>query len=245
MYNTGLIIFAVTATVKSILSKSLYPGMLLCLIAASLGVPIPEDVPLILGGALCRVQEGNLIFAVGIGLIGVMSGDIVLYWAGRKFGIDILTRKPFRYIVKPDHIEQVKIQFQKRGNWIIFFGRFFAGIRAMMCVTSGICRIKAWKFILIDFSGALVSVPLLVWLGWWSSSHIEKVLKGTVAIERIVGGIAIFILLIWFAFLYIKRRRKRNKFKGAGTVQPAKVDISTICGCKEDPSDDPQKDSTV
>ncbi len=244
MLKSGLVILAITSTVKSILSKSLYPGMLLCLVAASLGVPIPEDVPLILGGALCRVQDGELYFAIMIGLVGVMSGDIVLYYAGKRFGIDILQRKPFRYIVTSDHIEQVKCQFEKRGNWIIFFGRFFAGVRAVMCVTSGICRVKAWKFILIDFSGALISVPFLVWLGWWSSSRIERVLKGTVAIERVVGGIVIFVLLVWFGFLYFRRRWKKHH-AATGKAESPEASCTSVCGCKEDSPNEGPEDPSI
>jgi membrane protein DedA with SNARE-associated domain len=229
MLNTGLLILAITTTIKSILSKSLYPGMLLCLIAASLGVPIPEDVPLILGGALCRLQDGEIYYAILIGMIGVLSGDIVLYYAGRRFGLDILKKKPFSYLVTTFHIEQMQGHFKKRGNWIIFFGRFFAGVRAVMCVTSGICRVPAWKFVLIDFSGALISVPFLVGLGWWFSNHFEAVLKKTMSIERIVGAMAVIILLIWFTFIYFKHRRKRKLLEQNGGIAP----------------DDSNKDSSV
>ncbi len=215
-----MFILAVTTTVKSILDKSLYPGMLLCLIAASLGVPIPEDVPLILGGALCRLQEGEIFYAILVGMIGVLSGDVVLYYAGRRFGLDILQKKPFNYLVTSSHIEQMQGHFKKRGNWIIFFGRFFAGIRAVMCVTSGICRVPAWKFVLIDFTGALISVPFLIGLGWWGSNHIGKVLKTTMSIERIVGGIVILVLLTWFVFLFFKRQKKRRLLEQNGGKTP-------------------------
>lgn len=234
------------ATVQAILNKSLYPGMFLLLVIASLGVPIPEDIPLILGGCLCRLRSGGdtreIIYPITIGLIGVLSGDIVLFMGGRRMGIDVLKRRPFRYLVTAEHIAQMQHQFRKRGNWIIFFGRFFAGVRAVMCVTSGICRIPAWKFILIDFTGALISVPFLVGLGWWFSNRIEKVLRGTVAIERIVGGIVVLVLVIWFVYIYFaKRRKRRPAHPGPGSLP----DPGVVCETGEGGFDERKQDSTV
>jgi membrane protein DedA with SNARE-associated domain len=85
-----------------------------------------------------------------------------------------------------------------------------------MCVTSGICRVPFWKFITIDFSGALISVPVLIWLGWWGSNHIESVLHKTMSIERIVGGIAAIIILIWIGFAVFKYYRKRKHLEQRG-----------------------------
>ncbi|MFA5865137.1 MAG: DedA family protein [Phycisphaerae bacterium] len=191
-----------------ILSKSLYIGMLLLLFAASLGVPLPEDIPLLLGGALCRLGYGEVRYAILIGMVGVLSGDIVLYYAGRRFGMDVLKLKPFRALLTPSHIAHMKLQFRKRGNWIIFFGRFFAGVRSIMCVTAGMCKVPAWKFILIDFTGALCSVPLLISLGWVFSDRITKVTKQVATVEKIFAGMIALTLLIWILYIHLSKRSK-------------------------------------
>ncbi len=234
------------ATVQAILNKSLYPGMLILLVGASLGVPIPEDIPLILGGGLCRLQSGgdvgDILYPIIIGLIGVLSGDIVLFMGGRRMGLDVLRRRPFRYLVTADHIEQMQHQFRKRGNRIIFFGRFFAGVRAVMCVTSGICRVPAWKFILIDFSGALISVPFLVGIGWWFSNRIQQVLRGTVAIERVVETLVILVLGIWAAYICFAKRRRKHREQPGPQALP---DPAAICEIDEGTSNARKEDLPV
>jgi membrane protein DedA with SNARE-associated domain len=208
----GMLAF-ISVNASYVLERSLYPGMLFLLFIASLGVPIPEDIPLLLGGAFTRLGYGELPYTILIGMIGVLSGDIILYFAGRKFGLGVLRFKPFRSIATNERIAHMKIQFRKRGNWIIFFGRFFAGIRSVMCVTAGICRVPAWKFILIDFTGALCSVPLLILVGWFFSHNIKKVAADIQALEKILGITAAILVVAWFVYLHLSKRSKLTKIE--------------------------------
>ena len=52
---------------EQILGRWLYIGMLVLLLLASLGVPIPEDIPLLLGGAIARAEEKDLITVILVG----------------------------------------------------------------------------------------------------------------------------------------------------------------------------------
>jgi len=186
---------------------SLYVGMLVLLLAAGLGLPLPEDVPLLLGGCLCRLGYGVVPYAILVGLVGVLSGDVFLYVVGRKFGTDALKTRPVRLLITRTHVAQVKLLFRKWGHLIIFGGRFFAGVRSVMCLTAGICRVPAWKFILIDVGGAMVTVPILVGLGWWFSDSIANVVKGFHGIEYILGGLAATLLIGWVIYIHITRTR--------------------------------------
>jgi len=191
------------------LRKSLYIGLLVLLLAASFGLPLPEDIPLLLAGCLCRLEYGQLVYAIPIGLVGVLTGDIAFYIFGRRFGMGILDRKPFNRLITRSHIARMKVLFRKQGNYIIFFGRFFAGIRLIMCVTAGVCRVPAWKFVLLDISGALVTVPVLLGLGWWFSDKIAKVAKGVLAFEHVLGGLAAALLIGWVIYFHLTKTRKK------------------------------------
>jgi membrane protein DedA with SNARE-associated domain len=219
-----LAFLAIAINYEVILNKGLYIGMLLLLVIASLGFPLPEDIPLLAGGACARLQEKELIYVIIVGLIGVMSGDIILYSAGRRFGRDILKHRPLRSFVTPEHVAQMEIQFDKRGNWIIFLGRFFAGIRSVMCVTAGLCKVPMWKFVLIDLSGALCSVPLLILIGWYFSENIKKISAGVGVAEKIIGAAVAIVVICWVFYIHVSKRSKirqldkgtKQAFKGQG-----------------------------
>jgi len=210
-----LILAVLGLNLQQIMSKWLYIGMLALLFIASIGVPIPEDIPLLLGGAIARMQGKELVYVILVGLVGVLSGDVILYVAGRKFGLGVLKMKPFRSLFTKTHVARMKLQFRKRGNWIIFFGRFFAGIRSVMCVTAGMCKVPAWKFVLLDLSGALCTVPLLVIAGWWFSKSINNVIQGVGIAEKVIGGIVALIVVGWVVYIHLSKRSKIRQVEQA------------------------------
>jgi membrane protein DedA with SNARE-associated domain len=205
-----LLSFLTIEDIQNLLSpERLYIGMLLLLGAASLGAPIPEDIPLLLGGMFCRMGYGNTWIVIGIGLIGVLGGDFFLYCMGRKFGMSVLQMRLFRWMVTRDHITMMKAMFRRWGSFIIFFGRFFVGVRSVMCLTAGTSRVPMWKFVLIDVSGGLVTVPSLVMLGWLFSDSIEKISSDISRIEYILAGVVTAALIGWVIMIHVTRTRKK------------------------------------
>lgn len=201
---------SIPISLSLLLQKSLYLSMLALLLAASLGLPLPEDITLLLAGCLCKLGYGQVGYAILVGLVGVLTGDLVLFAVAYRLGPDVIKRRPFRWLITRTHVAQMKLQFRKHGNKIIFFGRFFVGIRSVMCVTAGLCRVPIWKFVLVDVSGAIITVPCLVGLGWWFSHSIQAVVRGMVAAEHIIGGVITAILLGWVIYIHLARRKPRT-----------------------------------
>ena len=56
------------------------------LVACGLGVPFPEDVSLITGGFLVFRGSANLPLMVATGFLGILTGDSIIFWAGRRLG---------------------------------------------------------------------------------------------------------------------------------------------------------------
>src|SRR3954468_22695287 len=110
------------------------------LFACGLGLPLPEDVPLIIAGALVANGKMHLAVAAVCAWCGIIGGDIVLYHLGKKFGLEI-TRVPFigKHLTK-ERIEKVELLFAKYGIWVVAIGRMFAGIRGAMVVAAGAIR---------------------------------------------------------------------------------------------------------
>src|SRR5512144_2713123 len=82
------------------------------LMLCGFGFPMPEDVILVTGGVLAwlvspleRVTFGAMfndrgfLAMVAVGLCGILAGDSVIYWAGRRFGRRVAEVWPFRRVV--------------------------------------------------------------------------------------------------------------------------------------------------
>jgi membrane protein DedA with SNARE-associated domain len=199
----------VTEAVENWIAAGGYVVLFGLLFLCGLGLPVPEDIPLIIGGALVARGNMNIVFASVAAWCGIIGGDIVLYHLGRKFGLEI-TRVPFvgKHLTKA-RIERAETFFERYGVWVVAVGRMFAGIRGAMVVAAGATRFNFWKFIIADGLAALVSGGLFVALGYWLGANLESLLKAVDEAKHwfLIGSILAGLV----AFLWFYRRHKRRK----------------------------------
>lgn len=208
-------------SVQEWMQEAFYPALLLILVTASLGIPIPEDIPLIAAGVLLRTHPGIASWTgtMLVALTGIMTGDLVLYTFGKHLGPGVVRHRLVRWLLTPERFEQLTMQFHRHGAWFCFFGRFFVGIRAAMCMTAGATRFPYWRFFLADFSGALLSVPFFVTLGYACAGMVPKLLEYMGGAQLIMLGVGVMVAaaaLVWW-----HRRRKLRKLHPLPTgVEP-------------------------
>ncbi|MEO6435726.1 MAG: hypothetical protein ABIP55_08180, partial [Tepidisphaeraceae bacterium] len=64
------------------------------LFACGLGLPMPEDIPLLAAGYFIAQGKFHWIPACVVAWLGIIGGDCVLYSFGRRYGLNV-TRVPF------------------------------------------------------------------------------------------------------------------------------------------------------
>src|SRR4051812_1343812 len=144
-------------------------GLLFC---CGLGLPLPEDIPLILGGYFAATGHLDLAIVAVVSWFGIIGGDCMLYYFGHRYGLNI-TRVPFigkhvtrERIVKAEHL------FEKYGVAVVGVGRMFAGIRGAMVIAAGTIRYNFIKFVIADGLGAIVSGGLFLMVGYWAGKKL-------------------------------------------------------------------------
>jgi membrane protein DedA with SNARE-associated domain len=207
---TTLLAVADDASIQGWMQDAFYPVLLGVLVVASLGIPIPEDIPLIAAGVLLKLKpgiaswEGTLLVA----LIGIMSGDLVLYSLGRLWGPGVVNHRYVRRLLTPKRYITLTEKFHRHGVWMVFFGRFFVGIRAAMCLTAGATRYPYYRFFLADLAGAALSIPFFVFLGWWFAGMIPT-LRAYMSGAQLIIAVVIVAALVALLLVYRARRRRR------------------------------------
>ena len=142
-------------------------GPFLVLILCGLGLPVPEDIVLVVAGALA-VMDGHSWIEVSILMYaGVMIGDSTIFLAGRFLGGKLREATWFQRYISIAKQAKVETMFDRYHSMVLFFGRFLPGLRAPIFFTAGSMKVGYWKFFLLDGTAALVSVPFFVWLGQW------------------------------------------------------------------------------
>jgi len=157
------------------------------LLLCGFGLPMPEDVILVSGGVLAwmaspleaptfagMIRDDGLLFMVATGLAGILAGDSVIFWAGRKLGRRVAEFRLLRHMVTPEKLEKVERRLRQRGNVVVMIARFLPGLRAPTYFTVGHSRFAYWKFLIYDGLAALVSAPVWVCLGFWFGDDIQQ-----------------------------------------------------------------------
>lgn len=167
MESLALLLGFSIQTVNSWISAGGYVVLFALLFACGLGLPLPEDIPLIIAGAL--ISQGKMTWGVAaiVAWCGIIGGDIVLYHIAKRVGMEI-TRVPFigKHVTR-ERIERVEKLFEKYGVGVVGIGRLFAGIRGAMVVCAGAIRYNFFVFVIADGLAAIVSGGAFMLLGHW------------------------------------------------------------------------------
>lgn len=189
-----------------------YTAIALVLFLAGLGVPIPEDIPLIYGGVMSGKGSMNVYVHFIVSMVFILIGDVCLYFIGRRLargqGAESgATPSRWQKIASPERLAMVQGFFDKYGSWSVFFGRFVAGVRGAVFLTAGMGNFPLIKFIILDGLAALISVPVWIGLGYWAGAHWEELLEQAKGYQLYVlcGLAALALCAVWFG----KRKQTR------------------------------------
>ncbi len=144
-------------------------GPFLILVSCGIGVPIPEDIVLVVGGYLAHEFRHQLLSVMIVLYLGILIGDSIVFSAGRFVGGKALKTKRIKRFFTDERRLRVEGLFKKFGSSVVFVARFLPGLRAPVFFFCGAIRYSFTRFIFLDGLAALLSAPLFVWLGFFAA----------------------------------------------------------------------------
>jgi len=192
------------------LSKYTYPAMLVLLAAAGLGVPISEDLTLLLAGALAGDGVTKFWPTLTAGYLGVVFGDLLIYNWGRRLGPAAYNHPRVRKYLSPERQRRLDAHFHKHGFLTVIVGRHTPILRALVFFLAGASGVPPWKFLLADCLSAAITVPIVVSLGYFFGDHLDDVRR---ILRRFQWGVAA-VLIVIVAIGWLVRRRMLARMQG-------------------------------
>jgi membrane protein DedA with SNARE-associated domain len=185
------------------------------LIACGFGLPMPEDIILITGGILSARHATDLWIVNLVCMVGVLGGDAVVFFMGRRFGPTIKSVGIFKRVINEKNDRRVMNVFSKFGDKVIFMGRFMPGLRMPLFLTAGIYQVPPWKFFLLDGAAALISVPLWIYLGYLFGANLEE-LEHKVRQFQVGIYVAVAAAVLLFILFSVLKKRTMNRIEQPG-----------------------------
>jgi len=165
--------------------------------AAFVGLAIPGEAAMLLGGFLAHQGRVNLAVMMAAGAVGAVVGDSVGYEIGRVFG-EPLKRSRLGRRVGHDRWARGEAYLRAKGGRAVFLGRFVGVLRALVPALAGMSRMPYRTFLPWNAAGGVIWAPGLVLAGYLAGRSYQRVeqLAGRAslllaAVLVLVGGVVL------------------------------------------------------
>lgn len=191
-----------------------YGLMFAALVAAGMGLPLPEDIVFISGAILAQRGITDLRLTCAVLAAGVFVGDTVLYTIARRLGPAIYERKFIKRVMPAERRAWFEDKIHRHGSLVVFCARHVAGLRGAIFAMTAIHGISYPRFIIADLLALGISMPLFMLLGWFFSTSIDTALSHAATAEQwamiaVVGGI-VLVAIIHGVRTWLKRRNEQR-----------------------------------
>ena len=184
-------------------------AVFVALMLAPLGLPVPEEISLLVAGVLAANDHVTIPVAMLVGYLGVTLGDVVSWTMGRRAG---LSPKGFiGRLVGPEQIVQIERFYARWGSWAIVIARQLPGTRLPAFFFAGASGIPLTRFLLIDGTAAILTTTVFFWLGYSFADDLDAVILW---VDRFRSGSSTFAVVGIVAFVtWIIYRRWKKKLR--------------------------------
>ncbi len=176
------------------------------------GLIVPGDVILALGGVYAAQHRMSLAAVIVIAIVAAIIGESIGYWLGRRYGVGLIRHLPLVNRVE-DRLEQAKKFFARHGGKTVFIGRYATAAGAFVPFTAGVARMPYRRFLAFDVPAIILWVSAISVFGYVFGEHLRFV-------DRIItrfGYVVLGLVAVFFASRWLLRRVRERGKTGAGT----------------------------
>jgi membrane-associated protein len=183
-----------------------YAAILALLVGAGVGLPLPEELTQLTAGFLAHQGYLRIVPAVAACWVGIVAGDFIFYSLARRHGEKVMESRPVRRVLTPRRRAWLERHFARHAFWTIVVARHTSGLRLPAFALAGTHGVGRVTFLLADGLSALVSVPVVVTIGYLFSHHLAEAHRDLRRVElAVLAAVAVALL----AASLVRARRRR------------------------------------
>ena len=171
--------------------------------AIFLGLVLPGELAVILGGALASRGRVPLAGVVATGILGPILGDSIGYFLGRRYG-----RRYFRGR-RREKWSRARLWLRRRGASAVFVGRFTAFFRSIVPAAAGAARVPMAKFVPWCVAAGVIWGGASALLGYFLAKNFETL--ESFASRFSLAILAVVVVGVGAAILWSRRKRRRKR----------------------------------
>jgi membrane protein DedA with SNARE-associated domain len=213
---------------------AVYVVLVLLLLGGSFGLPIPEDMPLLLLGVMIERHAADWRVGVSLAYVAILLSDAIIYGIGARFGPRLFKSKFLQKRLRAERLDSIHRHIDQHAFVMVFVARHLFYLRTATFLSCGAFGMRFAKFILADSIAALVSVPLLVTIGYLGAEHLPTVIGWIKTAKHASLWVGITLMILGIALWRTLAMRRASKT--CARVNAA--DSVPVCHSPEQASDE-------
>lgn len=199
---------SVMAFLQSLQGLPAYGLLFGALAASGFGLPINEDILLLVAAALTLRGVMEPVPLIAVAWCGLLTADALVFHWGHRFGAPLLRHRAARRVLPAARLAAMQERMRRWGPVSIFAVRFMPGMRTALFFAAGSLKIPYRHLFVFDGAAALVELPLLVYGVRYVGGRWQDILAGVQRFQAVLIP-AVLLLAASALVLYLWRRRAR------------------------------------
>ena len=182
-----------------------YFGIFIMMAIESSFIPFPSEIVLIPAGYLASQGEMSLGMIMLSALGGSMVGALINYFLAFTLGRTILEKYGKYFFIKQATLVKMDTYFLKHGAISTFTGRLIPGVRQLISIPAGLCKMDIVKFSAYTALGAGIWALILTLLGYFIGENEELI---NTYLKQIT--IVVMLVLVIISAIYYAKQKNRS-----------------------------------
>ncbi|WP_207459172.1 DedA family protein [Azospirillum sp. SYSU D00513] len=214
-----------TGWLVDVLHSFHYVGIFLLVMLARVIPPVPAESAIPLAGIGAATGEFNLFAVALAGGLGSLAGQLVWFLPSRLLGRErlegFLRRWGHWLTIRPDKVRSTTEWFARRGWIAVLLSQPVPGVRTLISIPAGICRMSILRYCLWSGVGSFLWTLVLAWSGYMLSAWpLAYRLVGWFTVGLLVLLVGIYL---WRLVQHFREARMEKKTAAPRPAPPSNV----------------------
>jgi membrane protein DedA with SNARE-associated domain/membrane-associated phospholipid phosphatase len=178
---------------------------------AFVGLVLPGETVVILGGAVAGQGETSIVLTIGVVWLGALAGDSLSFVLGRRLGRGFLLRHGPKVRITRERFARVEEYFSRHGGMTIVIGRFIGLVRALAPFVAGSSGMRYTYYLPFGVLGTGLWAAAFALVGYFASQSLDAAAR-TAGRGTLLFGIAVAVIVaIVVAVRFLRQPENRRR----------------------------------
>ena len=178
---------------------------------AFVGLVLPGETVVILGGAVAGQGETSIVLTIGVVWAAALAGDSVSFLLGQRLGREFILRHGPKLRITHERFSRVEKYFARHGGKTIVIGRFIGLVRALAPFSAGSSGMRYSHYLPFSVLGTGLWAASFALIGYFASQSLNAAAHAAGQGTLLFGIVVAVVLAVVLAVRFFRKPENRKR----------------------------------